>query len=262
MKIEVKKAIKLLGSQQRASLSCQYCGSEIQTYAGGVAICNLCEMPAGTGAEVLPEDPALRNAITARSNAVYQGQWEKALEISKQLEERNEPAVLYGNAVFYACYSEYLYNKVNYSLSGFMEENSANKDLSNLMYMKSKEFLFKALSKSKAIEGQQSGDELYMNALINIKIGRKSASAKAIDGLSKLNYAQIAIDYLKLLLSISSNNAKESISLINKLIDAGETNSIYIASKLLSEKDPKSAKLLYSTLVNKISAFSFRPKPF
>ncbi|MEM3638762.1 MAG: hypothetical protein QXW90_02020 [Candidatus Micrarchaeaceae archaeon] len=262
LKIEVKKALRLLGSQQKASLVCPYCGSEVQSYTEGVAICNLCEMPVGTDSTAPLDNPQLKEILVARASAIFSGQWETALEISSQLEGHSELPILYGNAIFYACYSEYLYNKTNYTLGGFMEENATNKELSNAMYMKSKDFLFKALNRLNAKAGQLAGDELYMNALISIKLGKRAVAAREIDELSKLNYAQIAIDYLKLLLSMSSNNIRESEILINKLINAGETNSIYLASKLLSGNDPKSAKLLYGTLTKKILAFSLRPKPF
>ena len=243
---KIDKYIASLESLRKTAsiVECNNCGSKTLTN-GTVSICNFCELA------VMSSMDYSVNAELFKSISILidKGMIAEALSsLNNFSKSASDPISVYVTGVFYEFISNYMYNNINYSRAGFMEENSLNIYASLDMISKAKEQFFKTLSLISSSTSKES-DIFYLEFITNIKLKRSFNAKMSLKELNSHKTGETYNAYSNMVYAVTSRN-KNAELFINPVIKRGEVNVFYYISKYFAEnKKIEDSILLLSELI-------------
>lgn len=229
--------INFLASKMR----CRCCGaSPVVTDARSAAFCNFCEY-------YVTADSRAVQQLADIQDLMQRAKWDAAIAAADKIVANDDPYLLYGLGSVYMALSDRVYNNVNYSLPGFMEQNAGNRsnepvfNKKGSMYLasKAKESFFR-LQKVLSGRPQVDGPLIYLEFLSNLGLSRKFQALKCIVQMAATQGAGPLLDYSKSVYSVEFGEKDAGVS-AERLMKTGETNALYYSARELARKRQFSA---------------------
>jgi len=206
-------------AQQASKYACPYCGNIFYSYLQNGSICPFCKLYTDRSENELADDPLFKQLNTANSS-IAQIKYYDLSSIENNIIAKRDPAYIYALAVLYMGNSDIKHRDKNYSLGGFMEENSKNEEMSHALYAKAKALLYDVIDACK--KNESVNPELYyIEFLSEINLNRSYYAYKALEELHKNEKNQHIIEYAEALYALKTNS-KNAVELANKIINSGE----------------------------------------
>ena len=206
-------------AQQASKYACPYCGNIFYSYLQNGSICPFCKLYTDRSENELADDPLFKQ-LNAANSSIAQIKYYDLSSIENNIIAKRDPAYIYALAVLYMMNSDIKHMDKNYSLGGFMEENSKNEEMSHALYAKAKALLYDVIDACK--KNESVNPELYyIEFLSEINLNRSYYAYKALEELRKNEKNQHIIEYAEALYALKTNS-KNAVELANKLVNSGE----------------------------------------
>jgi tetratricopeptide (TPR) repeat protein len=232
---------------------CEYCGTETPSI-GDACICSNCECLAHITRQILAsrDNPLLASLDNIRSK-VASSEYADAISVyDKLILERQDPFLMYAEALLYIQYSNYELSKISYDKTGFMDENASSRAIASKFISNSKRLLQKAIS---AVEldiskGNKSANATYLLFLCQLKMQNYRAARSRLEELGAMPDKYI-FNYASMIFNILVNDHKSAEKFADKLLsnDIFSINSLYyIAFIRFKQRNFTEAKELLTSL--------------
>ncbi|MDE1861033.1 MAG: hypothetical protein KGH72_04955 [Candidatus Micrarchaeota archaeon] len=226
----------------QTDIRCRCCGTSLFS-AGKLPdeFCTFCEAYGNGKAHNADANPVIKENVLMMGKAMREGAWLDGVKYADAIAEINDPYALYGAANFYAAFSDFTYNDVNYNLEGFMYENSSKRsdDLKKNKYnamaltSKSREYFYRLL---KIATSQTSIDEYmaYLAFMANVKLNRRAYISMTLAVLRGMKLDDSVTHYAEMVYmeKLASAHAAEYVS---RMATPGYVNSFYYLASLLAK---------------------------
>ena len=235
-------------TQQAFKYACPYCGNIFYSYLQNGSICPFCKLYTDRSENELSDDALFKQLNTANSN-IAQIKYYDLSSIESNVIAKRDPAYTYALAILYMKNSDIKHKEKNYSLGGFMEDNSKNEEMSHALYAKAKALLYDVIDACK--KNESVNPELYyIEFLSEINLNRIYYAYKALEQIRKNEKNQHIVEYAEALYSLKTNN-KNAVELANKLIKSGEPAINFDLAEFYARNGKlKEAKKILQTLAS------------
>jgi len=235
-------------AQQAYKYACPYCGNIFYSYLQNGSICPFCKLYTDRSEKELADD-AIFKQLNAANNNIAQMKYYDLSTIESSVIAKGDPAYTYALAILYMKNSDIKHKEKNYSLGGFMEDNSKNEEVSHALYAKAKALLYDVIFACK--KNESINQELYyIEFLSEINLNRIYYAYKALEQIRKNEKNQHIVGYAEALYALKTNS-KNAVELANKLIKGGEPAINFELAEFYARNGKlKEAKKILQTLVS------------
>ncbi|MGC8537590.1 MAG: hypothetical protein ACP5MZ_01220 [Candidatus Micrarchaeia archaeon] len=205
--------IKLLHATKKnsRSLMCQFCGAYTPAIENH-GVCHICEnVISSDRAALMKSNSDICKMLDDYNKQISSSDFDSALKTYDSIIAKYPaPNYTYAKALAYISYSNYELSKIRYDLPGFMEENSAHKEMASRLFSSAKMLLSKAIfdasKQASAPPGQiPTYGTSYLLFLAAIKLG-DIAAAKSYLGKLKASGNAYLSSYAEIIFDSNTNN--------------------------------------------------------
>jgi hypothetical protein len=253
MPINIKRYLQILNNLNPNIVECGYCGNEIDSYSE-VAMCHFCELYTTNIITHLNEEQQhIKELIDNRNKAFIEQKWQDAFNFAKEIDISNDPAILYGNALFYWTFSDYLYHNINYGIEGYMEPNSNAREKSLIVISQSKTLIYKTINicNLQLKEGYHK-DTAYLKVIAECKMSRFVNAKKTLDLINqKEDNNSPIVQYANMVYYTGIKDKSKALIYIDKLVENQLNAFYYLAKILVLDKKIDDAKRILEIVAKK-----------
>ncbi len=245
------------GSKKHLSLMmCGNCGVETPSI-GGNCMCSNCEsMVTHDRASLEKLDHALCGALVDISGSMSDRKYDDAITAyDKLIEDRKDPMLMYAEAIAYLKYSNNEITRIGYMKPGFMEDNTAHRDMAAKLASSAKRLLAKAirLANMELSNAEGHANMLYCRFLAQVKMGNVKGALQSVKELEKSGN-EYAYNYARMVFESYMEKYEDAMKTADALTkeDSFSINAFYyIGLALFKKRRAKEAKQVLQGL-NKI----------
>ncbi len=233
LSISIPKYLHSLGQFEKRGVSCPYCGNVIITKDGSYFACPFCEMHSNE-VQVSKQRDDLKGLLASKNKLISSNAWDDAAKIVEQILLLDpSPQMIYASAVFYESFSNYCWHDVNYSLGGYMEQNSINREKSWMLTSKSKTLLYRDIKIcGDEIKSGKETDITFIKFLAEMKVSKFAQAKDTLDIIMESSTLPRAKDHAGMSYYSQINDQKNAIKYIDLMLTT-DLSAFYYLSKLL-----------------------------
>jgi tetratricopeptide (TPR) repeat protein len=260
--MNVKPYIDLINRMagQPRKLFCAYCGAQT-VVTGQSGICSNCESIVYHTLDDIQASSPVIIGLLSRINALtekgdYAG---AAAEYDKLIAANKDDANLfYAAGLFYIKYSNYEVSKINYSLPGFMEQNSQQRHRANDLTSKARLMLNRAIyiSDATVAKGTDQARQMYIRFLCSVKLNKLREAQGSIQKIKSLNDEALA-KYTELVLNLNAANYNYVIDHAKELLDDKTfyiNAAFYLSVALFKKRMYRDSEIIANALKSSVTS--------
>ncbi len=247
LSIPISKYLRSLAQFEKKGVACPYCGNIIITKDGSYFACPFCEMHSNE-VQVSKQRDDIKSLLVSKNKFISSNAWDDAAKaVDQMLLLDPSPQMIFASAIFYESFSNHCWHDVDYSIGGYMEQNSINREKSWVLKSKSRTLLYRDIKIcGDEIKTGKETDIAFIKFLAEMKVS-KFAQAKdtlgIIMGSSTLSRAN---DYACMSYYSQINDQKNAIKYIDS-ISTTDLSAFYYLAKLLvkNRRNADACKILF-----------------
>ena len=241
--MDAKGYYDALGKAFQSDLVCQCCGARPYVLTNSAeTICTFCEAYVNEGSGNAAKDSAeMWKELSGMQACIYVGKWAEGTEHADAIAASDKPHLLFGAAAFYNAFSDYVYHDVDYTIGGFMYQNSlkrsdqAQKNSNNAMALisKSKGLLFRALKHISDTTTNLDSQLMFTAFMSNIKLGRMPQASKMLTLINNSQCQPAIRSYANMVYTVMLGQ-KHVEKYTDACFEMGIANSVYYLARMLA----------------------------